>query len=114
MRYPGVESKDVNVTTAHIDVLPTIAEICGTKLPGQRVIDGKSLFPLITKENCDWKERSLFFYWTRRYPELYNNIALYKGDYKLVGFTSFDAGIADFELYNIKDDPYEQERNNFV
>jgi len=109
MRYPGVESKDVNVTTAHIDVLPTIAEICGTKLPGQRVIDGKSLFPLITKENYDWKERSLFLYWTRRYPELYNNIALYKGNYKLVGFTSFDAGIADFELYNIKDDPYEQE-----
>ena len=36
-------------------------------------------------------------------------MALYKGDYKLVGFTSFDAGIGDFELYNIKDDPYEQE-----
>ncbi|RIJ47975.1 arylsulfatase [Maribellus luteus] len=109
MRYPGMGSKEVNATTAHIDVLPTIAEICGAKLPEQRVIDGKSLFSLLTKDNYDRQERSLFFYWTRRYPELYNNMALYKGDYKLVGFTSFDAGIGDFELYNIKDDPYEQE-----
>ncbi|MFV0266347.1 MAG: sulfatase-like hydrolase/transferase [Draconibacterium sp.] len=109
MRYPGTKNGEVNATTAHIDVLPTIAVICGAQLPEQHVIDGKSLFSLITKDNCDWQERSLFFYWTRRYPELYNNMALYKGNYKLVGFTSFDAGIGDFEMYNIKDGPYEQE-----
>src|SRR5690606_5789500 len=49
----------------------------------------------------------LFFYWTRRYPELYHNIALQKGPYKLVGNTDHNAGLKNFELYNIYDDEFE-------
>ena len=53
------------------------------------------------------EERSLFFYWTRKYPELYHNISLMKGPYKLVGHTSFDAGIEEFQLFNLDKDPFE-------
>ncbi|WP_167619692.1 arylsulfatase [Maribellus sediminis] len=109
MHYPGfAEPKHISATTAHIDILPTIAEMCNIPLPQDRTIDGKSLQPLIESSNTDWPERSLFFYWTRRYPELYNNMALQKGKYKLVGMTSFDAKTSDFELFNIEADPYEQ------
>ncbi len=101
-------NKDVKTTTAHIDVLPTIAELCEVDLPKHKTLDGNNMLPLIKGESADWAERSLFFYWTRRYPELYSNIALQKGDYKLVGQTDYNASIEDFQMFNIKHDPNEQ------
>lgn len=114
LRYPVNFSgnKDIETTAAHIDILPTLAEICNVKPPSDRIIDGKSLAPLLNGESMDWADRCLFFYWTRRYPELYNNISLQKGNYKLVGQTGYNAAINDFELFDIKQDPYEQ--NNIV
>jgi len=110
MRYPSSfeKNKDVETMTAHIDILPTLAQICNVELPKERIIDGKSLLPLIKGKEVDWLNRSLFFYWTRRYPELYYNMALRKGSYKLVGKTNYNAPIEDFELYNLEKDPYEQ------
>jgi arylsulfatase len=109
IRYPGTfqEDTEIDITAAHIDVLPTLASVCGAPLPRGVKIDGKDLLPLLEGGSVDWENRSLFFYWTRKYPELYQNIALQKGPYKLVGHTSFDAGITDFELFNLDRDPYE-------
>ncbi len=114
LRYPELfeGDKDIETTTAHIDILPTLSQICNVELPKDRIIDGKSFLPLINDEQVDWTDRELFFYWTRRYPELYNNMALQKGNYKLVGMTDYNAEISDFELFNIGKDPYEQ--NNIV
>lgn len=110
MRYPSSfkNSKDIETKVAHIDVLPTLAKICNVPLPVGYEIDGKNLLPLITSNTEDWSNRSLFFYWTRRYPELYYNMTLIKGSYKLVGKTDYNASITDFELFNIDKDPYEQ------
>lgn len=105
-------NKDIAATTAHIDILPTLADICHVALPNNRLIDGKNLVPVLRGEQVDWTNRSLFFYWTRMYPELYNNVALQKGRFKLVGQTSYNADILDFELFDIDEDPYE--RNNIV
>lgn len=110
MSYPkGFEGdKDVETTSAHIDILPTLSQICNVDLPTDRVIDGKSLVPLMNNEQVDWADRSLFFYWTRRFPELYNNIALHKGNYKIVGHTDYNSALENFELFDIEKDPYEQ------
>jgi arylsulfatase len=109
LRYPALGAdKDIQMTAAHIDVLPTLSQLCRFELPHDRKIDGKSLLPIITGEPVDWDGRPLFFYWSRRYPERYNNIALLKGDYKLVGQNNYDAPVTDFELFNIKADPSEQ------
>jgi len=106
-RLPG--NQDIGASLAHIDVLPTLAEICDAPLPQNRKIDGQSFHALLRGEAGDeFEDRSLFFYWTRRYPELYNNIALHKGDYKLVGQTDHDAPLEAFGLYNVKTDPHEQ------
>lgn len=43
--------KDIESTAAHIDVLPTIAEICGVKAPDDRIVDGMSLVPLIKRKH---------------------------------------------------------------
>ena len=114
LRYPrlGTSVTDINTTAANIDILPTLAELCGARVPSDRKIDGKSLVPLMKGEDVDWKDRSLFFYWTRAFPELYNNVALQKGKYKLAGHTDYDSDITGFELYDIEDDPYEQ--NNII
>ncbi len=114
LRYPSLTkgNKDIETMTAHLDVLPTLSEICEVEMPKNRVIDGKSMVPLIKGKSVDWENRALFFYWSRRYPELYNNMALQKGGYKLVGKTDYNAAIEDFELFNLKKDPYEL--NNLV
>ncbi|MEX0981330.1 MAG: arylsulfatase [Bacteroidales bacterium] len=114
-RLPSLNQKnmDIETTTAHIDLFPALAEICQADMPAGVKIDGTSFLPLMKGENVDeLNNRSLFFYWTRRYPELYNNIALQKGNYKLVGHTDYDAVLEDFGLYNIVEDEYEQ--NNII
>ena len=114
IRYPGKfwGDRDIEVNAAHIDVLPTLASICGAPLPQGVEIDGKDLVPVIDGGTVDWKDRTMFFYWTREYPERYQNIALLKGKHKLVGHTSYDAGIDEFQLYDLEQDPWEL--NNIV
>lgn len=103
-------NRTVETVTAHIDLLPTLSELCNAEMPDDRIIDGKSFLPLLNNENAvAFEDRSLFFYWTRRAPELYNNIALQKGPYKLIGNVNFDAQLEDYELFNIDDDEYEQQ-----
>jgi arylsulfatase len=111
LRYPDMfeGNKDIESTAAHIDVLPTIAEICRVKVPDDRIIDGMSLLPLIKDKPDDkFNDRHLFFYWSRRFPELYNNIALQKGNYKLVANTNYNTSVNSFELFDLKKDEFEQ------
>jgi len=110
MKYPSSfkGNKDIESLATHMDVLPTLSKICNVDLPQEKVIDGKSLAPLLKDIPADWNNRSLFFYWSRRYPERYNNMAIQKGNYKLVGHTGYNAQIESFELFNINEDPYEQ------
>ena len=111
MKFPKrfAESKEINSTAAHIDILPTLADLCGFNMPADRPIDGQSLLPLIEQnQTASFDDRSLFFYWSRRYPELYQNIALQKGKYRLIGMTDFDAPVSAFELYDMSNDPGEE------
>jgi arylsulfatase A-like enzyme len=110
-RLPSLDQKnmDIETATAHIDLLPALIELCQAEIPAELKIDGTSFLPLLRGEDVDeLNNRSLFFYWTRRSPELYNNIALQKGNYRLVGHTDYDATLEDLELFNILDDEYEQ------
>lgn len=114
LRFPAMKKSnlDIEVTAAHIDVLPTLAEICNVEKPGDRKIDGISLLPFVEEIKKSAPERPMFFYWTRHSPELYNNIALQKGRYKLVGHVDYDSPVNEFELFDISKDP--SERVNIV
>ena len=114
LKYPALtkESKVIETMSAHFDVLPTLSELCHVDLPKDRKIDGKSLVPLIKGKKVDWSDRTMFSYWTRKYPELYNSMAIQKAGYKLVGQTNYNASIEDFELYHLKNDP--EELHNIV
>lgn len=110
IKYPaGFEgNRDISGLTAHLDVLPTLADLCGFDEPKDRVIDGQSMMPLIENRKVDPDQRSYFSYWTRKSPELYQNISLQRGGWKLVGNTAYDAEIDAFELYDLDSDPYEE------
>ena len=56
LKYPAFfkGSKNIDIMSAHIDVLPTLSELCHVGLPKGRKIDGKSLVPLIVGKNVDW------------------------------------------------------------
>lgn len=52
--------RDVSRLTAHIDVLPTLAELCEVPLPETVNLDGKSLVPLLkADQDAKWPERIL-------------------------------------------------------
>ena len=106
LKFPkihGNDGKDINSLSAHIDVLPSLLNLCDIEIPKDIKIDGKNFL------NKPLEERSLFSYWTRKSPELYQNMSLNKGKYKLVGNTNYDSPIESFELFDIDRDPYEIE-----
>jgi len=111
IKYPsGLKgNRDIDQNTAYIDIMPTIADISNAGIAEGIKIDGKSLIPLLEGKTEGFDGRSLFFYWTRKFPELYNNIALQNDNYKLVGQTDYNADITQFELFDIKRDPFEND-----
>jgi len=98
-------SKVISRMSAHIDILPTILELCNLKIPSDRKIDGQSLVPLINSK--PFNDRHLFSYWTRRFPEKYINMSIQNDNYKLVGNNDYNGKIKDFELYDLIADPLE-------
>ena len=107
LNFPKIHNEgfDLDFFSAHIDLLPTLAKLCNLPIPNDRKIDGIDLFD----NNINKKERNFFSYWTRKSPELYKNISLNTGSYKLVGNTNYNSRIEDFELYDLEIDPYESE-----
>jgi arylsulfatase A-like enzyme len=80
VRWKGItpEGTVCNKLTSTIDLLPTIANICGTKLPLKK-IDGVDILPLL-KGNMEVTPRKYFYYYYRR-----NNLeAVRRDDWKLV------------------------------
>ena len=61
LRWPAgglTEARDVTQLTAHIDVLPTLIELCQLNGPANYTFDGRSLVPLLdAKTDTDWADR---------------------------------------------------------
>ena len=109
MKLPKGMAKvnEINERFAHIDVLPTIANLCGIQINADLKLDGISMLPFLNSSISQKLERPLFFEWQRSYPEKYKNMAVIKNGFKLIGNTQEDASISEFELYNLNEDPYE-------
>ncbi len=62
IRWPGKFSpgKAVERITAHIDLLPTLADIAGIDQLPKEQVEGRSLVPLLKNPNAKWKDRYLF------------------------------------------------------
>ena len=108
---------------SHIDIMPTVLEMCNIPLPKDKRIDGKSLLPLMKTANAPWPGRTLFFQQSRPdtqhrvysdQPRLFVMAAAREQKYKIVmisdspGERDFaPASVEETKLYDIDDDPGE-------
>ncbi|MEC3908659.1 arylsulfatase [Tamlana sp. 2201CG12-4] len=109
MRWIGKynNEQEVDEFTAHIDLLPTIMDICDVPLKRNKVLDGKSLLPLIENKKVKW-ERTYYHHflvpWSKEGNDafqktLWKKSVVYDGAYKLV---------EGKELFDLSNDPYEK------
>ncbi len=98
IRWPGhiPAGKDVATLTAHIDILPTLADLCRLKRPEKVHCDGRSLVPLLTGIG-GWQARTLFVHSQRiDHPEKWRKSAVMTDRWRLINGT---------ELYDMPADP---------
>jgi arylsulfatase A-like enzyme len=109
-------SRHIEQIASHIDILPTLLDAAGQKIPEQPVINGKSLLPLLNGEEQNWKDRMLFVQCHRGLdPQRYQNCAVITQDFKMVGYpNSFNERYLQIsldnpylELYDLQNDPGE-------
>jgi arylsulfatase A len=62
VRWPGhiVPGTEVAPIAAHIDLFPTLMDLCGLPMPTTEPLDGVSLAPLLEGRGDDWPDRKLF------------------------------------------------------
>lgn len=86
MRWPDGnlgEPRDIPKLTAHIDVLPTFADIAGAGSHPELDWDGTSLLPLLRGE--EWQDRTLVVHSQRiRFPERWRKSAVMTESHRLV------------------------------
>jgi len=92
---------ETNHISAFWDVFPTLAEITGTSTPEN--IDGISFLPTLLGEE---QVQHDYLYW--EFHERGGRKALRKGDWKLVNYDVLKPEKTTTELYNLVDDPGEE------
>jgi arylsulfatase A-like enzyme len=68
IRYPGKikAGNENNSIAAHIDILPTLLDLCGLQVPGNLQIDGTSFVSLLNGKQQQLPDRKLFQHWANR------------------------------------------------
>jgi arylsulfatase A-like enzyme len=114
VRWPGrlAPGREVDRVAAHIDVAPTLLDLCGVARPDGVRLDGMSLRSLLEGDGAAWPDRTLFFQWHRGdAPQKYRAFAARTQRYKLVQPAGADDArrgwTPAFELYDMSSDPLE-------
>ncbi len=98
VHWPGKigEPRDMGNLAAHIDVLPTLIDLCGLKKPERVPFDGASLRPLL-EGKPDWPDRTLFVHSQRiEHPQKWRKSAVMTERWRLVNGK---------QLFDVKADP---------
>lgn len=101
IRWPGHIKPRANVEkiAAHIDLLPTVMDLCGVPMPETLPLDGVSLVPLLKGRTAGWPDRMIFTHQSRRGEVLPAPGALRTQQYRLVTYGK------RYELYDMIADP---------
>lgn len=114
MRWKGhlPGGRQVDLPLAHIDMAPTLEELCGLIHPATAPLDGLSFAQQMTADDTIWPRRTLFFQWHRGdQPELFRAFSARGPRYKLVQALGNrdEEPLTEhcFELFDLAQDPYE-------
>jgi len=89
--------KDIDRLTAHIDIFPTLLDLCDVPKPKNVKFDGASLRPLLSTKGEAWPNRTLFVQSHRiEHPQPWRKSAVMTDRYRLVDGK---------ELYDMDSDP---------
>ncbi len=102
---------------AHIDIMPTVLDVCGVATPSKVKLDGRSILPLLKGQRVCWPDRTIFIQAHRgNKPVLYHHFCAVGQRWKLVNASGFGRqqlpGPPEFKLYDLCADP--GERNNLA
>ncbi len=97
--------RDIDTLTAHVDITPTLIELCGLKRPKGPEMHGRSLTPLLKKSSASWADRTIVTD-SQRLENLvkWRQAAVMTERWRLVN-PSPDGDAAKLELYDIGKDP---------
>jgi len=96
-RLTKLGGRDIDQLTAHIDLLPTLIELCGLNKPAGVKFDGDSLVPLLINPDKHFSDRTLVTDSQRiEYPEKWRKSAVMTDQWRLINGK---------ELYDMKTDP---------
>jgi len=87
--------RKVRQLTAHIDILPTLIDICGLECDTEPAFDGLSLAEALRGDECELPERSLVIQLQPDQPRKWHQTAVLNGRWRLVNGE---------ELYDIEGD----------
>lgn len=120
MRWPSAKWQPhvVKPIASHIDLLPTLLDLCGVKAPAGPKVDGITLRPLLEKaESSAWPERILFTHnpidQTNKFPgavrtQQYRLVREIKGPAGGSKAQANDANATPWQLYDMEVDPGER------
>ncbi len=105
-------SRDIDQLTAHIDVLPTLLDLCAIRRPAGPPIHGKSLRPLLDRKATPWPDRAIVVD-SQRLDELVKlrQAAVMTARWRLVNMSP-DGDPSRLELFDIAADP--GQKNNIA
>lgn len=111
VRWPGnfPAGGAVSAQTSHVDLLPTLCELAGAPLPAARVIDGRSLVPLLRAGKGAEHHRYVYHSWNRLVPDPQANWAISDRRFKLHGDRVAPGAAARpaWSLFDLEADPSE-------
>jgi arylsulfatase A len=117
MRWPAAKWQPhvVKPITSHIDIFPTLLDLCGVNPPDGPGIDGVTLRPLLEKpDSAAWPERTLFTHnpidETNKFPgavrtQRYRLVREIKGAAGGSKAKANDASATAWQLYDMENDP---------
>ena len=92
--------RDIDALSAHIDIMPTLIDLCNLDIPGDLHNDGQNLVPLLTGEIKEWPDDRTIFVHNQRVDH-----AVKDKEYQVLTKKWRLVKREKDELYNIIEDP---------